>query len=579
MTDGESPHESEAPTLVGPATPKVESEGVGQRLGPYMIEAKLGEGGMGVVYRGRHESLGRLAAIKKLPSRDSDLRARLQREAKALAALEHSNIVGLFEVIDDGDNFALAMAYVPGGTLGQKLRISGPLPEAEVLEIGKQVSRGLWAAALAGIVHRDIKPDNLLIGEHGIKISDFGLVNAFQEASQALTRSGGFLGTPAYAPPEQWSEAGQCDHRSDLYSLGCTLFALLTGRPPFPGPDIQRYLKQHIMDPAPDLREIRPEVSDELANIIARLLEKDPADRFQTGEALAEALEAVQRGRPLEMPQKSSPRRDGFGAVLANLVGLIVIPFWVYQFTDVRSRGNPGFVESLVNTNLVIVGFYLLFAFGERLRAGRVRWAAWPTTLAVTLLAGGFLVSQRFFGLKEGMPAVPLFGLGGWLALYQVLRLAAPLLPILAKRNRAGSLAGSLVPPILASLASMLVLAYGPQGKGLFFGGLDIASFACRAVSYATLGGAALAIIAVAIESLVRPARLFNVWGTAGWMAGVAGTALAGVLIGNSSRVSPALIVLGWFIAIHAVIGFSVFAGRLAREFPLPPPLAARKGS
>ncbi len=296
----------------------------------YRIVRKLGEGGMGVVYLAQQVELGRKVALKILApglARDRSLIERFRREARLLARVHHPSIVSIHELLEQDGRFCIVMHYVDGGTLKQRIR-AGALPGPLAVDLCCQAARGLWAAAQQGLVHRDIKPDNLLIdAQNRLKIGDFGLAKAAEESS-GLTRTGSMMGTPAYMPPEQWNDGRQTDHRSDLYALGCTLFEMLAGHPPFRGPTTANFTKQHCLNPAPDLRDSCADVHPALAGIVARLLAKDPALRFQTGEQLAEALENLD-AQPVA-PRGERPRRPRawvalIGAVLAVLLGLLMM--------------------------------------------------------------------------------------------------------------------------------------------------------------------------------------------------------------------------------------------------------------
>ncbi len=261
----------------------------------FRIEGKLGKGGMGVVMAATQLNLNRKVAMKFLPRlrfRVTEVFDRFKREAKTLARLDNPYVVPIYELFESKGHLCIVMGYAEGGSVRQLLKREGRLNEEHAAALAQQTALGLWSASREGIVHRDIKPGNLLLDKNGrIRIADFGLAKQLDE-SQRLTHDGSILGTPAYISPEQWNGTTTPDHRSDLYSLGCTLFEMLTGRPPFETRARHQVIKQHILDTPPDVRESRPEISDGLAAIVARLLEKDPDKRFQTGVELAEALES-----------------------------------------------------------------------------------------------------------------------------------------------------------------------------------------------------------------------------------------------------------------------------------------------
>ncbi len=303
---GSSPSSGLQPTLTSGETRIVQARDlVGRELNGYRFERKLGEGGMGAVFLATHLRLQRAVACKVLPpalARDRKLIERFEREARALASVVHPGIVPIHDMFESAGLYCIVMAYAGGGSLAERLA-RGPLEPQQVVSWGAIAARALWAAAQKGIVHRDVKPDNLLLTEEGrLLVADFGLARAAEEAS-ALTRTGSLMGTPAYMAPEQWENAHTADHRSDLYSLGCTLYHLLTGRPPFPGPATSHFIKQHLLEPPPPPRGLRPELSPELEAIVLRLLAKRPEDRFPDGEALARGLLAAPATGGPPLPQ------------------------------------------------------------------------------------------------------------------------------------------------------------------------------------------------------------------------------------------------------------------------------------
>ncbi|MDB5307073.1 MAG: serine/threonine protein kinase [Gemmataceae bacterium] len=281
-------------------------------IGPYIVLDKLGEGGMGRVYRARQTRLGRVVAIKVVRAHllsNPIVRGRYEREVLAAAALSHPNIVSVFDAgVDDG-RYYLEMEFVDGIDLARLIRAHGVLSVPEACEYLRQAALGLHHAHEQGFVHRDIKPSNIVVsGERHVpaatepacvKILDMGLVRAvgFEEEAGGtdLTRDGTVVGTPDYMAPEQAKNSSTVDRRADLYSLGGTFYFLLTGKPPFPvGSPIEKILK-HQLDPPPPLQAARPDVPAGLAQIVARLMAKKPADRFATAGDLANALAPLTR--------------------------------------------------------------------------------------------------------------------------------------------------------------------------------------------------------------------------------------------------------------------------------------------
>ena len=262
--------------------------------GRYELLDVLGRGGMGVVYRARDRRLDRVVAIKVLPldsAQDPTSVARFEREALAAAALTHRNIVAVFDSgRDDGTRF-IVMERVAGKSLAQLIAERGAFAVDEAVAICVQVASALEAAHAAGIVHRDIKPANLMLDEHGtVKVLDFGIVRLAGGAS--LTQAATVLGSAAYLAPEL-SRGSRADARSDVYALGCVLYELLTGRPPFTGEQPAAILSQHISSRPRPPELLNPAVPPRLADLAMTMLAKDPGDRPQRAGELVTALPAT----------------------------------------------------------------------------------------------------------------------------------------------------------------------------------------------------------------------------------------------------------------------------------------------
>lgn len=263
--------------------------------GRYRVGAPLGRGGMAVVWRAEDEMLGREVAVKTLDltGPDSDNAGeRFRREARATAALNHPHIVTVFDTGVEEHTAYLVMELLPGPTLAEQVRDSGPLPVDHVRTIGYEVAGALQAAHDAGIIHRDIKPGNISYAADGtVKVLDFGITQLVDEAlgHQQLTMTDTIVGTAEYLAPEQ-ATGQRVDARADLYALGCVLTALLTGKPPFTAPTPVAILMKHAQDVPADVRDLRPDTPPNLADIVTALLAKDPALRPQSGRELAELL-------------------------------------------------------------------------------------------------------------------------------------------------------------------------------------------------------------------------------------------------------------------------------------------------
>jgi serine/threonine-protein kinase len=263
--------------------------------GAYRIARELGRGGMGAVFLARDLTLDRDVAIKVLPpdlAINPTLRERFVREARLAASLSHPNIVHVHAVLEHDDLLAIVMQYVDGETLTERVARSGPYDAADTARLLQDTAWALGYAHARGIVHRDVKPDNLLIerGTGRPMILDFGIART--EHAKGLTEVGQSIGTPHYMSPEQ-AAAEEVDARSDLYSLGCVGFFAATGRTVFQADAAHRLLMLHLTQPAPDVLELRPEFPRPLADVIAKALRKDRSERFDTGEAMAEAITAL----------------------------------------------------------------------------------------------------------------------------------------------------------------------------------------------------------------------------------------------------------------------------------------------
>ena len=260
--------------------------------GRYSLERELGRGGMGVVFLARDVALDRLVAIKLLPPTMAalpDRRERFLREARTAAKLSHPNIVPIFAVEEVGDLVFFAMAYVEGESVGDLVRKRGTMPPAAVARMLQETAWALAYAHLREVVHRDVKPDNILLEKETGRalVTDFGIAHA--GAPSGLTAAGEIVGTAQYMSPEQ--ACGEpLDGRSDLYSLGVVGYLALSGKLPFDSPDTAALLAMHITKPAPPLASVAPGIPGRLAQAIDRCLAKTPAERFPNGEALADAV-------------------------------------------------------------------------------------------------------------------------------------------------------------------------------------------------------------------------------------------------------------------------------------------------
>jgi serine/threonine protein kinase len=275
-------------------------------VGPHILLERLGEGGMGQVFKARDRSQDRIIALKIINERclgEADVLRRFNREARAASALDHLNVVRAFSADQaDGLHF-ITMEYVEGIDLMRLVEQRGPLPPSVACDVARQAALGLQHASERGFVHRDIKPANLLLTkDHVVKVLDMGLArlqHGFNaEQASALTMEGSMLGTPDFVSPEQARDARGVDIRADLYSLGCTLYFLLTGEVPFPGGSLTEKLLKHVLSEATPVQKLRPEVPTEVVAVLRRLMAKRPEDRYQTPAEAAKALARAATAAP-----------------------------------------------------------------------------------------------------------------------------------------------------------------------------------------------------------------------------------------------------------------------------------------
>jgi len=267
-------------------------------LGKYKLLGHIGTGGMSSVYLGEHTRMGDKRAIKVLPKKrvkDASYLARFQLEAKAIASLNHPNIVLAHDIDNQGDVHYIVMEYVDGIDLQTLVKRDGPLEPSVAADVIRQAARGLEHAHSKGVIHRDIKPANLLIDHDGrVRLLDMGLAlveaGAPDDHSLTVAHNENVLGTADYLAPEQALNSHSVDHRADIYGLGCTLYFLLTGSPPFDDGTLAQRIAKHQSEMPRPIREIRPECPGELEGICVKMIQKDPAYRYQSAADVAEAL-------------------------------------------------------------------------------------------------------------------------------------------------------------------------------------------------------------------------------------------------------------------------------------------------
>src|SRR5919205_113053 len=268
---------------------------VGTRLGGrYRLEARIGQGGMSTVYRALDQTLQRRVAIKLLHreiASDSDQLERFRREARAVAQLSHPHIVGVIDAGEDENRPYIVFEYVEGETLKDRIRRLGRLPVDEAVACAIEIGRALEAAHAQRLVHRDVKPQNVLIDREGrAKVTDFGIARSME--AKGLTATGRVLGTTDYVSPEQ-ALGHQVTEQSDIYSLGIVLYEMLTGETPFNADTQVAVAMKHVRDPLPDVQRRRPEISASLARVVERATAKETQNRYQDVSQMVRDLEEV----------------------------------------------------------------------------------------------------------------------------------------------------------------------------------------------------------------------------------------------------------------------------------------------
>jgi predicted Ser/Thr protein kinase len=327
---------------------------VGETFGPYTIESRLGRGGMGTVYLATHARLGRKVALKVIApelAEDEDFRARFLRESQLVASLDHPNVVPIYDADEIEGVLFLAMRYVNGPSLREHIRQRGRLAPEETSAVVEQVAGALDAAHRAGLVHRDVKPGNILLAEPGdhAYLCDFGL--AKRTSSLSRTQAGSFLGSVDYCGPEQ-IQGAPVDARTDVYSLGCVLFHCLTGEPPYRRENELAVLHAHLEEPPPSVSALVPSSPTAIDGVIATALAKAPDDRYPSAGALVEAFrhalagdavdaEATRRA-PVLAPEPNARRLSGRWLVAALVIMVALLVGVVAAVLATRGSSDSG---------------------------------------------------------------------------------------------------------------------------------------------------------------------------------------------------------------------------------------------
>ncbi|PYP46289.1 MAG: hypothetical protein DMD42_04390 [Gemmatimonadetes bacterium] len=391
--------------------------------GRYVLERRLGRGGMGVVYLARELRLDRRVAIKLLPPERAiqpTARERFLREARTAAQLSHPGIVPIYAVHEVSDFVYFAMAYVDGDTLGRRVRQRGPVPYDTAARLLEEVARALAYAHDRGVVHRDVKPDNILLdlATGRALVSDFGIARV---GSGTTTEPRRVVGTAEFMSPEQVL-GERVDPRSDLYSLGVVGFFALSGELPFVGPDDMTVLARHVSDPPPPLASVAPGVPPRLAETIDRCLAKDPDARFPNGAALADALAAAldRRALPLLALRLLGGQEPGArAAIIAAAAAIVAVPL-VVMVARVRRLRKAGYIrEDLVDALRAELSHRreeLAFLYGDG--PSRLERALRRVCYGCVAAAGGIVAALvRMPGLAHVVGVPTLFGVAAATAL------------------------------------------------------------------------------------------------------------------------------------------------------------------
>lgn len=391
LADDHTPGDDD-PTNTAPPHARPRAGGMiapGQSFGPYRVGRLLGKGGMGEVYEAEDES-GRRVALKVLTHGldDPDDRGRFLREGRLAASISHPHTVYVYGTDEIEGVPVIAMELAPGGSLKDRVKDEGPLPLAEAVDAILEVIAGLEAAAAGGVLHRDVKPSNCFVDSEGqVKVGDFGLsISTLARAEQDLTSTGTFLGTPAFASPEQL-RADDLDVRSDIYSVGATMYYLLTGRPPFEETNAFRLATLVAQERPRALEELRPDALAGLVEVVTRCLAKSPDDRFPTYAVLAKELESFGSTAPTPA---SAGRRLAAGLIDWLVLGVLLAPVTVYlEWIAMQSPTHFSVIARHVGYILVGAAY---FAVLERRSGGSV---------------GKALCGLRVLGLDRSQPGLP----------------------------------------------------------------------------------------------------------------------------------------------------------------------------
>jgi serine/threonine protein kinase len=377
----------------------------------YEVLRELGRGGMGVVYLAQNKLMDRLEVLKLVNQALLDRPGaveRFLREIRSAARLNHANVVTAYSAVQSGELLAFAMEYVEGEDLANLVQTQGPLPVTDACSYVHQAALGLQHAFEKKLVHRDIKPQNLILAREGqrhvVKILDFGLakVTRAQDEDTSLTDDGAMLGTPDYVAPEQTLDAANADIRADVYSLGCTLYYLLTGAPPFKGRSRYEVLQAHQSMEARSLKLLRPEIPEELAAVVRKMMAKDPAKRYQSPMALVQALAAfVEQGAKGGVAPKAKRKWLIGGVIAAGVLLIGLLGLWAGGVFRVKTPEGTLVVEvNVPNPDVYVDGRKMTVSWDKG--GTKAEISVQPGTREVKVTKDGFAAFGEKVTLSDG---------------------------------------------------------------------------------------------------------------------------------------------------------------------------------
>lgn len=387
-----------------------------QQIPGFQLLQKLGEGGNAVVYQAKQLSLDRMVAIKVLPksaTRDKAFVERFYAEGRAAGRLNHANIVGALDVGQAGDFHYFVMEYVEGKTVFDRIQDEGHLPEDESVSIMLDVARGLEHAHAAGLIHRDVKPQNIILTRQGTaKLSDLGLAREAGDDEAAQQEQGKTFGTPYYISPEQILSDPKIDHRADLYSCGATLYYMLTGQVPFDAPTAQGVLRKHLKEALIPPRKHNKFVTEGASQVIQVCMAKDRQQRYASTSQLVQDLEALRMNEPPlhaqtilgvelfeeEKPRAAAPARPAPAVKPAAEFTLAQ----VQQMRDTLSRAQQVFYLAIVGWGLALVFLTLWLLHTEAAAASHAVLCIWLQILLMSWLLVPWLASQILVSNSPG---------------------------------------------------------------------------------------------------------------------------------------------------------------------------------